>query len=157
MKKVVVSNGREHANFNVDVVEARYNAKFVGQLCLKTVNGMWGENVADVYYVQNPDTSLGHSHYFALFGRGESVYITRGDSAVEPIISAVVANDGEIIYSAYRHDYRISKDNSVFIDGGRDYTRAGRNTIGLKVVDGEWYELEEEDYVFLKLRGDLDN
>ena len=35
------------------------------------------------------------------------------------------AKNGDIIYSQYRHDYVKSEDDSVFIDGGRDYTRSG--------------------------------
>ena len=65
---------------------------------------------------------------------------------MEPLISAAVADDGEIIYSKYRHDYNVSKDKSVFIDGGRDYTRGGVGKyITLKVIDGEFYQLEDED------------
>ena len=43
----------------------------------------------------------------------------------------VVAANGDVIYSRYRHDYRHSPDGSVWIDGGRDYTRSG-------VPTGEW-------------------
>ena len=148
MKKVVVNNGRDQAMFNIEKVEAKYNAKFVGQFCIKTVSGSWAESPADIYYVENPDRSLGHSNYFGLIVRSGSAYITKGDSAVEPLITAAVAKDGEIIYSKYRHDYNVSKDKSVWIDGGRDYTRSGvggSHFITLKVIDGEFYQLEEED------------
>ena len=146
MKKVVVNNGADQSIFSSEKVEAKYNAKFVGQFCLKTVGGGWGEGPADIYYVENPDRSLGHSNYFGLIVQHGGVYITRGDSAVEPLISAAVADDGEIIYSKYRHDYNVSKDGSVWIDGGRDYTRGGGGKyITLKVVDGEFYQLEDED------------
>ena len=40
-------------------------------------------------------------------------------------IAGIVANNGDVIYSRYRHDCRWSPDNSVMIDGGRDYTRYG--------------------------------
>jgi hypothetical protein len=49
-------------------------------------------------------------------------------TATQEDIWGVVANDGEVIYSRYRHDYRTSKDGSVMIDGGRDYTKTGFNT-----------------------------
>jgi|ADurb_H2B_02_Slu_FD_contig_101_143868_length_2047_multi_4_in_0_out_0_5 hypothetical protein len=146
MKKVTVSNGRENAQFNIDKVEAKYGAKFVGQFCLKTVDGTWAESPADIYYQPNPNVSLGHTHYFGLIFQRGSAYITKGDSAVAPLITAAVADDGEIIYSAYRHHYNVSKDRSVFIDGGRDYTRGGCGAfIMLKIVDGEFYEVEQED------------
>jgi hypothetical protein len=52
--------------------------------------------------------------------------ITNAISAFEHPMLGVVADDGEVIVSGYRHDYRRSKDGTVFIDGGRDYTRYGR-------------------------------
>ncbi len=145
MKRVNVNTGRDDAQFKIDVVENKYNAKFVGQFCLKTKDGQWANSPADVYWQATPPVE-GYSNYFALIIQHGSVYITSGASAVEPLISAAVATDGEIIYSRYRHDYRTSADKSVFIDGGRDYTKggAGKYTT-LKVVDGEWYELEQED------------
>jgi hypothetical protein len=146
MKKITVNNGRDDAQFDIEKVEAKYNAKFVGQFCLKTRDGDWANSPADVYYQEIPPVE-GYSKYFALIYQGGSVYITSGASAVTPVINAVVADDGEVIYSRYRHDYRTSKDGSVSIDGGRDYIRStlhGR-FINLKIVDGEFYELEHGD------------
>jgi hypothetical protein len=49
-------------------------------------------------------------------------FIINGLTAIEPF-QAVVANNGEVVWSRYRHDYRKSQDGSVWIDGGRDYLR----------------------------------
>ena len=49
--------------------------------------------------------------------------ITNGLSAVEEPFIAIQADNGEYVISSYLHDYRVSSDESVFIDGGRDYTR----------------------------------
>lgn len=156
MKKVEVNNGRNVAQFSIEKVEAKYNAKFVGQFCLKTVSGSWGESPADIYYVQNPDRSLGHSNYFGLITQRGGVYITRGDAAVAENITAIVADDGEILYSKFRHDYNVSKDKSVWIDGGRDYTRSGgEKFVTLKIVDGEFYQLEDEDLAKIDDEPDL--
>lgn len=146
MKKITVNSGRGDAQFDIDKVESKYNARFVGQFCLKTVDGGWSESPADVYYAPNPDKSQGHSHYFGLIIQHGQLYITRGDSGVESDISAAVADDGEIIYSRYRHDYRTSADGSTFIDGGRDYTHCGVGRyITIRVVDGEFYEVDTEN------------
>lgn len=150
MKKVNVNSGRADAQFNIEKVEAKYNAKFVGQFCLKTRDGGWANSPADVYWQATPPVA-GYSNYFGLIYQHGGVYITSGASAVEPLIDAVVAHDGEIIYSRWRHDYRTSTDGSTDIDGGRDYVRrskGGRNIL-LKVVDGEFYQLEEEDIAAL--------
>jgi outer membrane protein assembly factor BamB len=89
----------------------------------------------------------GYSKYFALIIQNGSAYITSGASAVDGIITGIVADDGEIIYSRYRHDYRTSTDGTVFIDGGRDYVRCGRGgrCVSLKIVDGEFYQLEDSE------------
>lgn len=145
MKKIVVNSGREDAQFDIAKVETKYNAKFVGQFCLKTKSGSWGEFPADVYWQEKPPVE-GYSNYFALIIQMGSAYITSGASAVEHPITAIVADDGEVIYSRYRHDYRASKDGSVFIDGGRDYTKSsvGGRFVTLKVVDGEFYEVSAD-------------
>lgn len=147
MKKITVNNGRADAKFNIEKVEEKYKAKFVGQLCLRTAGGGWhGDDCGDVYYQETPPVE-GYSNYFALIYHNGGTYITSGASAVEGIIDGVIALDGEVIYSRYRHDYRTSTDGSTFIDGGRDYVRGGMvgNYIKLKIVDGEWYQLEEAD------------
>lgn len=154
MKKVTVNNDQHEVVFVIAKVEEKYNAKFVGQLCLKDSHGVWdSDRCADIYYQAIPPID-GYSHYFALVAHGQQIYIRSGASAVDGIIHGVVADDGEIIYSKYRHHYRTSKDGSCFIDGGRDYVKTNRSTIGLKIIDGEWYQLEDEDYIIMKLRGE---
>jgi hypothetical protein len=147
MKKIIVNNGRADAKFNIEKVEEKYKAKFVGQLCLRTAGGGWhGDDCGDVYYQETPPVE-GYSNYFALIYQNGGTYITSGASAVEGIIDGVIALDGEVIYSRYRHDYRTSTDGSTFIDGGRDYVRGGMvgKYISLKIIDGEWYQLEEAE------------
>ncbi len=155
MKKITVNNGRNDVVFNIPTIEEKYKAKFVGQLALK-IGGMWSaDDPAEVYYQETPPVE-GYSKYFALMMRNGAGYIMDGSSAVEGVINGVEANDGEIIYSRARHDYRTSADGSASIDGGRDYMKraGGGRTICMKIVDGEWYELEEEDFIVMKLKGE---
>ena len=45
----------------------------------------------------------------------------------------------EVIYSRFRHDYRLTSDDTVMIDGGRDYTKSsgpGR-TVRMQIVKDE--------------------
>lgn len=147
MKKITVNSGRSDAQFNIEKVEAKYNAKFVGQFALKTKDGGWsGDSCGDVYYQEKVPVE-GYSNYFALIIQMGSTYITSGASGVSGIINGVIADDGEIIYSRYRHDYRTSTDGSTFIDGGRDYVRGGTHGryIQMKVIDGEFYQLEDHE------------
>jgi len=157
MKKITVNNGAADAITNIAKVEERYKAKFVGQLALKTAGGGWtSDDCGDVYWQPNPPVE-GYSNYFAIINRGGSAYITNGASAVEGIITGIVADNSEIIYSRFRHDMRYSTDKSVFIDGGRDYVKCnlGGRTVQLMIVDGEWYEAEDEDLTALTLKGEI--
>ena len=149
MKNVTtqVNNGHKDSIVKIKEVEDKYNAKYVGQMALRTIGGGWSEDVPGEIFWQETPPQEGYSNYFALFKRGGSLYITSGASAVEGVIDGTVADDGEIIYSRYRHDMRHSRDGSVWIDGGRDYTRSGTSGhfVRLKVINGEWFQLEEGD------------
>ncbi len=141
--KVQVNSGRSDAITDIDKVENKYNAKWVGQFPLKTRNGYFSESPADVYYQETPPVE-GYSNYFGLIFQQGSLYITSAADVPKYEISAVSAADGEIIYSRYRHDFRYSTDKSVWIDGGLDYTRCSLvATFGLVVIDGEFYRVEE--------------
>jgi hypothetical protein len=148
MKKVVVNSGRSDTSFDVAAVEARYKARFVGQFSLKTKDGGWsGDSCGDVYYQNTPPVE-GYSHYFALVQNNGACFITSGQSGVDGVLTGIVADNGEIIYSRYRHDYRESTDQSVFIDGGRDYLKCNRmgRTVALRIIDGEFYQLESGEH-----------
>lgn len=133
-----INTGRVDAICNIETVEAKYNANWVGQMPLRLKNGEWSDMPADVYWQETPPVE-GYSNYFAIIHRGGKLYITGAASAVEGTFNAVVADNGEVIYSRCRHDYRSSKDGSVFIDGGRCYCRSSiTKVIQLKIVDGQW-------------------
>jgi len=148
-----ILNQQTSCEFDIEAVCEKYNAKYMGVWCLKTRNGNWAEEPSAVFYVENPDMTMGHTHYFGLFSRMGSVYITKGDSAFEnQPLSGVIADNGEVLISRYRHDYTKSEDNTVWIDGGRDYTRSGMYApakfADVSVMDGVFYvngeQLEEK-------------
>lgn len=136
-----INTGRDCAICNIATVEEKYKASWVGQMPIRLKNGDWSESPADVYWQETPPVE-GYSKYFAIIHRDGVLYITSGASAVEGVFYAVVADDGEVIYSRCRHDYRESTDGSVTIDGGRDYCRTSiTKVIQLKIVDGEWVKV----------------
>jgi len=56
---------------------------------------------------------------------------------------------GDVIKSDYRHDFKSCKCQSIFIDGGFDYTRIGGNFEDIKELyledtNGKTYLLEKE-------------
>ncbi len=101
---------------------------------LKSQTDKLGQVYFELKKLENPDISKGHSNYFGLFMNIISIdpieygplSITNGLSAVEEPFIAIQADNGEYVISSYLHDYRVSSDESVMIDGGRDYSRYTR-------------------------------
>lgn len=136
-----INNGRDECIIGekgISHFEKKYNATYVADLCLKDRYGNWANEPAAIFYQDTPPVP-GYSHYFAIVVRGKETFITSGESAVSEPIAGIQADDGEIIFSRYRHDFRRSKDESVFIDGGRDYTKHNNpeRLVEINIVDGE--------------------
>jgi len=103
-------------------IEAIKDAKFVCETCVKDKQGHWINSPSSIFYCKKAHP-VSNSHYFSLFVRNGCMFVANGQSAVDEPWMAVIAKNGDIVYSRYRHDYRMSPDKSVAIDGGRDYTR----------------------------------
>lgn len=115
-----INKGSQQLRLNIPKCEEHYGGVYIADLCLKTKSG-WSENPVSVFYQPKPDFEKGHTHYFGLIVDDDRLLITNGISASEGLWNAAVADNGEVIFSRWRHDYRESKDGSVMVDGGRDY------------------------------------
>ena len=105
-------------------IEDKYNATYVFESCLKDVYGNWANFPVAIFYTEEAHPE--GSNYFGLYlTEDKTLMITNGIKATEESFSGVMAKNGDVIYSRYRHDYRTSDDGSVFVDGGRDYFRSG--------------------------------
>lgn len=100
-----------------------------------------------IFYGDKPHPES-NSRYFALYH--EPIYgklmITSGHWVEDQEFVGVVAENGDVIFSRHRHDYRKSEDGSVFVDGGRSYLRTNVDvkTIPLHVIDGT-LEMEKSE------------
>lgn len=112
---------KSELGINIEAIEATHNATFVGDFCVRGKYG-WVEAIAALFWQEKPPAE-GYSNYFAIVYQQGAFYITSGQSAAVEPITALVARDGEIVYSRHRHDCRTSNDGSVTVDGGRDYLR----------------------------------
>jgi hypothetical protein len=140
MKKYISHDYEQSYPFNRAEIEKMKDAKFVGEFCL--FQRGWVNNPVEVYYQPN---STYPCPYFGLLIQHGQVFITSAESTIGIPIYGVVANDGEVIYSRYRHDFRQSKDGSVFIDGGRDYTKTNTNNgVVMTIKDGSLQIVEDE-------------
>lgn len=120
---------------NIERIEKVRNAKYVCDTEYKDIH-------VAVFYGDTPHPDSG-SKYFALY-YADTLMITNGAFIEDQEIAGVVADNGDVIYSRFRHDYRTSPDGSVFIDGGRAYTRTNtQNQVTLLVRDGVMRILED--------------
>ena len=127
-------------------VEKIRQAKYVCESPIRGKGGSWVNIPCAIFYNEEPHPE--GSNYFALYKYPLSgqLYITNGISALEGSIIGAVADDGEIIYSRYRHDYRTSNDGSVTIDGGRDYVKTTTsNLVKLAIIGDELKVIANDD------------
>ena len=119
----------------------KYNAQYV---CDTEHHGQ----AAYVFYGDKPH-EVSKSRYFAIIFQYDPFpsverkpYIINGAFVLEQTFGTAVADDGELLFSRGRHDYRQSKDGSAMVDGGRDYLRTnGCKTIRLRVRRGKFEEV----------------
>lgn len=123
---------------SIKKVEELRGAKYMGYWCTMNPKGFWNEQPVDVFYQPNPDLEQGHSHYFGIFIKENSVFICDAASAFSETIGGIITEDGEVLVSRYRHDY-VTKEGGYMIDGGRDYMKASlHQTVAVNVKDGEF-------------------
>jgi len=129
--------------FETDKIEKHYTEKDgvpVKYVCTSALGGQ--EFAVDVFYRETPHPEFGNK-YFGLyrnhFAAGAQIMITNADVIEELDFGMIKDSNGDLHYSAHRHDYNVV-DNGNMIDGGRAYVRTNCNVINYRVVDGELVE-----------------
>lgn len=136
-----INKGEVTTGINIAKAEQHYDAHYVADLCVKLPSGnVWSEDAVSVFWVEKP-AKPEYSNYFGLFIRDGRAIITNALTAVDGVIFRGVKGDnGEIIFSRYRHDYRKTADGTAMADGGRDYYRGfGTRPVFLKVIGPEFF------------------
>jgi len=102
---------------HLDKICKHYNAQYV-------VDTEQDGIACAVFYGITPHPDSG-SRYFALYMTSDTnqLMITNGSWVEDQEFAGIIADNGDIIFSRSRHDYRVSDDESVWIDGGREYIR----------------------------------
>lgn len=143
MKKITTPIRPTEINISTAVVEKRRNAIYIGDFCISQF-GQWINRPCQIYFQEKPPID-GYSQYFAVFVNDEgSAMITSGKS-IEGLEFDAIEHNGEILYSAYRYDYRSDTSGSVAIDGGRDYSRiigTPQRSMRLKIIGAEIFEID---------------
>lgn len=144
-----INHGNNTLPLKVEVVEEKYNAKFVCELSIWGKGG-WINQAAQIYFQENPPN--GYSNYFALVFQGSSLLITSADSVIGIPIEGVQNSAGEIIYSRFTHDFRSTTNGDVSVDGGLYYTKVvgdihNAKRVTLTIKNGELVVVDDEQEI----------
>ena len=97
----------------------------------------------DIFFRETPHPEFGN-RYFGLYHNAMSgnLMIANADRIESVEFGLVEDDDGDLQYSAHRHDYKLF-ENGNMIDGGRAYIRCAANEVKHYVVrNGEMVEVE---------------
>lgn len=118
---IVLNDSSLWSQKQIELIEQHYHGQYVLETCLQTGKGDWANFPVDIFYTDVPHPE--GSHWFGMYRHPEKgLMICDGISAVEDPIKGLLIDD-TVIYSRYRHDYRVC--NGIMVDGGRDYFRFG--------------------------------
>jgi len=99
----------------------------------------------DIFYRDTPHPTFGN-RYFGLYNNPftGNLMITNADKVEDFEFGLIEDDDGNLQYSAHRHDYK-EFENGNMIDGGRAYIRSSGCPVYMYVVlDGEMVEKSEK-------------
>jgi len=137
---------------SIKLIEEKYNCKYVFETSPIDDAGNRLCQTLTVFYCEEKHPE--GSNYLGVLFRGDQTYLTDALPHIADYYNCIQAEDGQIIYSRHRHDYRASNDDSVHIDGGQNYLKFSvspdfksfnRNVHlkHFKIVDGEVLIMEE--------------
>lgn len=140
-----INKGEVTTGINIEVAERGYNAIYVADLCVKLPSGYWTEDPISIFWVEKP-AKPEYSNYLGLYIRAGSAMIADGITAVQDVVfRGAKGLNGEIVFSRFRHDHRLTTDETAMADGGRDYFRGRGQPVFLKVVGPEFFIASEDD------------
>lgn len=120
-------------DLNIDLLEEKYDAKFLGIGPVRAVAGHWVNAPFGYFKANKPEDERpkGHTDFIG-FGYVQRNPCVVGITNFDPIIDALyIRSQDELVYSSYRNDCCCDSTGKFSIDGGRDYTRISGNP-------GEW-------------------
>lgn len=134
-----ITLGKPHHVLDHAAVEALHRARYITDLTVWVGSGEWTDEPLAVFWVADP--AAGASHYLGILPERRAGILRTNDAAsvADGFWLGRMADDGEVIFSRWRHDWRQSQDGSCWVDGGRDYGRGGGGKrIRLRLVRSEF-------------------
>jgi hypothetical protein len=128
LKKLNIIKNCQYTPDQIAKIEDRMEAKYICDMCLIDDKGNYSNSPASYFYTEKAHPE--GSNYFTVYEKFEfgvhlGTYISDGINITDVGITGIVATNGDVIYSRYRHDYVKSPDDSVSADGGLEYGRFG--------------------------------
>jgi len=134
----------KHDNiFKTDAMAEHYSKKdgvAVKYVCTSALGGE--ARAMDIFYRATPHPEFGNRYFGMYVDQQDRVMITNADAIEDAHFAMIEDANGDLHYSAHRHDYKTVGDKMV--DGGRAYVRSSGATIPYRVVDGEMVERETQ-------------
>jgi len=83
----------------------------------------------DIFFRETPHPEFGN-RYFGLYYQAfsKNLVITNADRIEQASFALIEDDDGNLQYSAHRHDYKRFKNGNM-IDGGRAYVKSGMHPV----------------------------
>ena len=127
--------------FDIDKICEHYSQKDgvpITYVCTSALDD--GARAMDIFYRETPHPQFGN-RYFGLYHNG-NLMIANADRIEQAEFGLVEDDDGNLQYSAHRHDYK-KFENGNMIDGGRAYIRSEMHPVHMYVVlGGKMVEVE---------------
>lgn len=128
--------------FETEIIEKHYTEKDGVEVKYVCTSALGAQDFAvDVFYRPTPHPEFGN-HYFGIYrnayAAGAQIMITNADIIEDLEFGMVEDKNGDLHYSAHRHDYKMTDANNM-IDGGRAYIRSSGSVQTYKVKDGNFY------------------
>jgi hypothetical protein len=135
---------KHEPQFNTDKICEHYSNKDgvpVNYVCTSALGDE--ARAIDIFYRETPHPEFGN-RYFGLFALSGNLMITNADKIEQAEFGLVEDDDGNLQYSAHRHDYK-QFENGNMIDGGRSYIKSSMCEVKHYVVrNGEMVEKKDE-------------
>lgn len=129
--------------FKTDAMAEHYSKKDGVPVKYVCTSALAGEAMAmDVFYRETPHPEFGNRYFGMFIDQQGRLMITNADSIEETQFAMIKDGNGDLHYSAHRHDYK--EVDGKMIDGGRAYVRTDTVTYPFVVRDGEFVEMEYE-------------
>lgn len=147
---------RHEPQFDTQKVVELYSKKDGVPVKYVCTSALGSEEFAmDIFYRDTPHPEFGN-RYFGLYRSPMtgSLMITNADKIDGAEFAMIEASDGELHYSAHRHDYKVIEGK--MIDGGRAYVKTNTHTVSMRLKNGEFYAADIESLVDSYQKEDTD-